>query len=60
MPKKMKKSGKPDVHEELKGFDIRINALGEIEGNMDIEQINTFLNKEVDDKKLKHLKDEEE
>ena len=60
MPKKMKKSGDPEVHEDLKGFDIKINKLGEIKGNFDIDQLNAFLNKEVEDKKLKHLKEKGE
>lgn len=60
MPKKMKKSGEPEVHEDLKGFDIKINKLGEIKGNFDIDQLNAFLNKEVEDKKLKHLKTKSE
>lgn len=60
MPKKMKQDGEPEVHEDLKGFDIKINKLGEIKGNFDIDQLNAFLNKEVEDKKLTHLKDEEE
>jgi hypothetical protein len=55
MPKKMKQDGEPEVHEELQGFDIKINELGEIKGNFDIDQLNAFLNKEVEDKKLKHL-----
>lgn len=60
MPKKMKKSGEPEVHEELKGFDIKINKLGEIKGNFDIDQLNEFLNREVEDKKLKHLQSRSE
>ena len=59
MPKKMKQDGQPEVHEELKGFDIKINKLGEIKGNFDIDQLNAFLNREIDDKKLKHLQEEE-
>lgn len=56
MPKKMKQDGEPEVHEDLRGFDIKINKLGEIKGNFDIDQLNSFLNREVEDKKLKHLK----
>lgn len=55
MPKKMKQEGDPEVHEALKGFDIKINKLGEIKGNYDIDELNAFLNKEIDDKKLTHL-----
>lgn len=53
MPKKMKQKGKPNVHEELKGFDIKINALGEMETSFNIDKLNDFLNENVEDKKLK-------
>lgn len=42
-----------NVHKELKGLDININPFGEIETNFDVEKINQFLNKHVEDKKLK-------
>ncbi len=48
--------GKPKVNKELEGFDIEIDAFGEIKTNYDINKINEFLNREVDDKKLRHLK----
>jgi len=54
--KKKKKRDKPRVNKELEGFDIEIDAFGEIKTNYDINKINEFLNREVDDKKLKHLK----
>lgn len=60
MPKKMKQTGDPEVHEDLKGFDIKINKLGEIKGNFDIDKLNSFLNKNLEDKKLQHLDFEEE
>ena len=59
MPKKMKKKGKPNVHEELKGFDIKINALGEMETSFAIDKLNAFLDENVDDKKLKAHDQEE-
>lgn len=43
---------KPRVHKDLQGFDIAIDSFGEIKSNMNIEKINEFLNKNVDDKKL--------
>lgn len=43
---------KPKVHKDLQGFDVSIDSFGEIRSNMDIEKINEFLNKNVDDKKL--------
>lgn len=58
----MKKEGKPSVHDELKGFDIKINAFGEMQTNYDIEKLNGFLDENVVDKKLidKNLHSEEE
>ena len=60
MPKKKSKEGKPQVHEELKGFEIKINEFGQITSNMDVEEINDFLNDNVEDKKLKGRTDLEE
>jgi len=62
MPKKMKNKGNPSVHDELKGFDIKINPFGELQSNFEIDKINEFLNENVEDKKLsdKLLDDEEE
>ena len=54
-PKKNKTDDKPKVNKELEGFDIEIDAFGEIKTNYDINKINEFLNREVDDKKLRHL-----
>ena len=48
---------KPKVHKDLQGFDVSIDSFGEIKSNMDIEKINEFLNKNVDDKKLAERKD---
>lgn len=45
----------PKVHKDLEGFDIKINSFGEIQMSYDIEKINQFLDKNVDDKKLKGL-----
>jgi len=44
---------KPKTNPELEGLDIKINALGLLETNIDIDKINSFLNKHVADKKLK-------
>lgn len=43
----------PKVTDELKGLDFEINNFGEINMTMDIDKINEFLNKNVDDKKLR-------
>jgi hypothetical protein len=53
MTKKKTKEAPPRVHEALKGFKMEINSFGEISSNLPIEAINDFLNKNVEDKKLK-------
>jgi len=58
--KKEKPTPKARVHEDLSGFEVSINEFGEIRGNMNIEKINEFLNKNVDDKKLQEREDIEE
>jgi len=61
MSKKKKNSEKKArVHKELEGFEIKINPLGEITSNYDIDQINKFLDKNVYDKKLVNKDDDEE
>jgi hypothetical protein len=47
----------PKVHPDLQGFDININSFGEVITNYDLDKINTFLNKNVDDKKLRDRDD---
>ena len=58
MPKKMKKRGKPIVHEELEGFNIKINEFGEMETTVPIETLNSFLDEKVEDKKLNNSEEE--
>ncbi len=52
MAKKLKKDGNPIVHDDLEGFNIKINAFGEMETTIPIEKINKFLDKNVVDKKF--------
>jgi len=52
MPKKKPQKGKPEVHDDLKGFNIKINEFGEITTNVEVEDLNTFLDENVEDKKL--------
>ncbi len=59
MPKKLKKEGLAKVHENLKGFDIKINEFGEMDRNLAIDTLNSFLDKNVADKKLIQLSEEE-
>jgi hypothetical protein len=56
--KKSVKKSKPKVNSELDGFDIQINSFGEIITSYDLDKINEFLDKNVDDKKLRS-KDED-
>jgi hypothetical protein len=55
--KEKRQKGKPEVHNELKGFDIKINEFGEITSNMDVEELNEFLDENVEDKKLQERED---
>lgn len=55
--KKNNKNHNPKVHKDLEGFDINIDEFGEISSNLSIEDINTFLNRNVEDKKLKDRDD---
>ncbi|MGN6648010.1 MAG: hypothetical protein ACTHJT_15915 [Cytophaga sp.] len=60
MPRKKKtdvEASKPKVSKELEGLNIKVNTFGEIKTNYDIDKINEFLNKTVDDKKLRDRDD---
>jgi len=60
MAKKAKPSPpkpKAKVHKELQGLDITIDQFGEIKSNMNIEKLNDFLDRNVDDKKLAERED---
>jgi len=60
MPRKKKTevdSTKPKVSKELEGLNIKVNSFGEIKTNYDIDKINEFLNKSLDDKKLRDRDD---
>ncbi|MEX1238307.1 MAG: hypothetical protein WEB30_01265 [Cyclobacteriaceae bacterium] len=59
-PNSKKNTPKPRVHKDLQGFDVTIDSFGEIKSNMNIEKINEFLNKNVDDKKLAEREDYDE
>lgn len=57
MPKKKPIKGKPKVNKELEGLEIRINEFGQIITNYEVGDINKFLNRNVDDKKLRDRED---
>lgn len=60
MPKKKPQKGNPEVHEDLEGFDIKINEFGEIISNFRVDKLNEFLNENVDDKKLRERQSDED
>jgi hypothetical protein len=49
-----RKKDQPNVHKELKDFDIQINTFGELKSNLSIDKINEFLNKHVPDKRVEN------
>lgn len=53
MAKNSKNKETPKVNAELEGFNMNINSFGEISSSFSIDKINEFLNKNVDDKKLR-------
>jgi len=57
---KNKGKKKPKVNPDLEGFDISIDSFGEIKTNFRIDKINSFLNKNVEDKKLLEREDYED
>lgn len=54
------KKENPKVNQDLKGFEIKIDQFGEIKTSYNIDNINEFLNKNVEDKKLQERKDYED
>ncbi len=57
MPRKRKNNKELKVNPELDGFDITVDTFGELKTTYDIDKINDFLNKNVDDKKLRDRED---
>ena len=51
------KNQKPKVAKELNGMEVNIDSFGEIQNSLSIDKINEFLNKNVDDKKLRDRDD---
>jgi hypothetical protein len=60
--KDKKKEEEAGLHDELKGFDIKLDSFGRIETNMNLDNLNSFLNRHLRDRKLeeKITKDEKE
>ncbi|MFC2187472.1 hypothetical protein ACFCT7_09150 [Fulvivirgaceae bacterium LMO-SS25] len=55
-----KKDKKPRVNPELEGFELNIDSFGELTSTFDIDRINEFLNRNVEDKKFKDREDIDE
>ncbi|MEO9482332.1 MAG: hypothetical protein ABJG47_02760 [Ekhidna sp.] len=53
----MSKKEKARVHKDLDGLELKVDSFGEISSSMPIEELNKFLNKNVEDKKLKDRDD---
>ncbi len=58
MPKKLQKKTRPTIHSDLKDFDIKINAFGQMETNYSIDMLNKFLNEKTNDKKTDDSSDD--
>ena len=56
----MSKKEKARVHKDLDGLELSVDSFGEISSNMPIDRLNKFLNKNVEDKKLKDREDIDE
>lgn len=57
MGRKMNSGQTPRVNKELEGFNVGINQFGEITTSYDIDKLNVFLDKNVDDKKFREVED---
>lgn len=55
----MDKEKQEESEDKLEGYDIHIDPFGNISSNIKIEEVNEFLNKNIDDKKLKSSQEEE-
>lgn len=49
------KEEKPQVNPDLSGFNIKINEFGEITSTFDVEKLNNFLDRTVEDKKFRGI-----
>ena len=58
--RKVQPARKPRVHKNLSGLEVSIDTFGEIKSTMNIEKINSFLDENVDDKKLIEQKESDQ
>jgi hypothetical protein len=54
---KQKKPSEQASKESVKGFEINLNEFGEIQSNLQIEDLNKYLNQHLEDKKLADRRD---
>lgn len=47
-----KDENNPRIHKDLKGFNIHIDEFGQVKTTLTQEDLNTFLNEQVEDKKF--------
>lgn len=47
-----KKNNAPKIHKDLQGLEIEIDRFGKIKGSVNIDKINAFLDKNLEDKKI--------
>ena len=57
MSKDKKPTDTPEENNDFQNFDIKINEFGEIITSYSIDKLNTFLDENVEDKKLKDRAD---
>lgn len=55
----MNKKGNAKVHNDLEGFDIKINPFGELQSNINVDKINDFLDQNLTESPQKEEKDKE-
>ena len=53
MGKRKKNNDKPQVNQDLDGFDIKINEFGEINSTYNVGKLNKFLDDNTNDKKFR-------
>lgn len=55
-----KKKDKAEVHKDIKGLELTIDEFGEIKMNKSQDELNNFLDKHVEDKKLNNTSEKKE
>ncbi len=58
MSDKPNKEVSAKAHKDLDGFDISVDSFGQLSSNLSIDKLNSFLNDNMDDKKLSQKEEE--